>query len=503
MSSWLFQCNRLDSIMFDAREHSAIVYGVPVSIPALAYLSASAIRWCNDHRDKDASPRDVWEALRIVAGIDRSDRRIATEYEAALRTLTVHAGVYGMHQRPLGRLIARAHLVLEHHWPEGSNHLSDELCRKFGFRIGTAATMATIIVGKSLKNERIDVDELLRHPDLPKILSPEEVTRGAHAFLERISCTRQEVAAFCDAHPHPVNLPVVAAPNPLRERPLFRADHGVLGSHGAAPISRYVMERGTIGLAFDLAECLPNGAFGSSYGKALERYVESLLTRGGREVVREIGFRLDGNRHNGVDFVLFDGTEATLVELKCGGLRDKTWSTGLAGRIDKDIESKLAKALRQLWTFEEAIATSDSDRVRQNDKMFRRLRSASRIHRLVVIEEPLFWGNSLFLDRARRLAQMPDAPDWPVYVASIDDIEYVSTTLHAVSLAEILAAAQEDREREISGFRQWLRPWLHERGIVNEHSFFEVASNAAYRHWGYAESVVSRLESNNASSAEK
>jgi hypothetical protein len=236
---------------------------------------------------------------------------------------------------------------------------------------------------------------------------------------------------------------------------------------------------------------MPGGEFRSVYGRALEGYVGELLGMGHAEVQPEFRFELDGKKKDSVDFMVFEDDAVTLVEVKSGGFRDKTWGTGVVKRLDDDLDSKLRKALEQLRIFEHTVESSREGRIRGRSGEFERLRKCRRVFRLVILEQPSFFDNSLYIQRIRERADLPSEAEWPVFVASLDDLEVVASILSKARLSDILEYQRSEPALRGIGLKQWLGSWIKRHGLDADESFFSEAQRWAFQHWGIPEWVWS------------
>ena len=123
-------------------------------------------------------------------------------------------------------------------------------------------------------------------------------------------------------------------PNPLFDKPMLH----LAGDRWCVPISRYLLERGTSGIFYDLIS-RHDRDFASYFGYVFEEYVDRILQvlGPGLEIVREFTYRVRGQQYHSPDRIVLGHGKAVLIECKTKRLRIDTKCTADEDLLRRDL----------------------------------------------------------------------------------------------------------------------------------------------------------------------
>ncbi len=300
-----------------------------------------------------------------------------------------------------------------------------------------------VILAQQSEDGQINVDVLMR--------LPHEVFSKANldAFFRLTVATESEMRQSI--------LTVVRIPgfeiyeyNPLVERPILRDQYGRL----ILPVPRYLIDRVTEGLFYDLAE-MDDGVFLTYLGKSFERYVGRLFVHHrNAEIHGEREYGSKRSRRKTTDWLIAHDSTAALLECKTKRLKVGSETSQRPYQLADDLKRGVVKAVLQLRSTTEAI---------RGELVYEEYRH-HRLLPLVVLLDSCFLFNA---DPVRSMVAKETGigPDDFIYqVASVDEVEDLAT-LDALSILRVLAEKIDSPETRQSDLSTAVRPQLNDASI--------------------------------------
>lgn len=236
--------------------------------------------------------------------------------------------------------------------------------------------------------------------------------------------------------------------NPLESTPLISFDP----SHPdrvVCPITRYISNRTTGGLFFDLVR---KPDFGEPFGKSFERYIGEVLDATcpspNFSKMCETPYVIDGNVHHGVDWILSDQSGHLFIEGKTKRMtvNAKTRSDSIA--LDKDLET-IGKAVVQHYAnIQHAI----------EGRTYWKPDGLPVYPLIVTLEDWFLLGTTVedkLLQHVTRLLEAEGLPpsladNMPFLIVSISELEAVGQVLSELGIHPVLS-----RKLKETMFRSW------------------------------------------------
>jgi len=187
-------------------------------------------------------------------------------------------------------------------------------------------------------------------------------------------------------------------PNPLFDKPVLQLD----GNRWVVPIPRYLLERGTSAIFYDLIGHYGRD-FAGYFGYVFENYVDRILSvlPHDCEVLPEFTYQVGSQTFHSCSRIVIGHGDAALIECKTRRLRIDTKCTADEKRLRRDLtdwnvledKGSVVAGIRQLHRF--------NSHVRQRVPGLRDLcdRVSGRIFPIIVVLDPYYFSNAPYVGR--------------------------------------------------------------------------------------------------------
>lgn len=245
------------------------------------------------------------------------------------------------------------------------------------------------------------------------------------------------------------------------------------------------MERVTRGVYHVLSRSHDQGngsnPFRVAFGYAFQEYVGLLLREafGADRVLSECKYGSRDGERDTPDWIVVDGENAIVVEVKQSGLALDSKKWGDLRSVRRDLRNSLVKATRQLEAFERAV--------RGEAKGLEPLFRVKEFERIVVTWDQVFWGNSLIRAEIAEVlrADGKEIPARLPHVSAVEEFEYLLGYCWGGSLFDLLKRKREGSDgQDGMDFKDWMGRYLAGKGTEHANPFLKAKFQEFLQSWG-------------------
>lgn len=202
-------------------------------------------------------------------------------------------------------------------------------------------------------------------------------------FIDHVAVDYDTFRTLCGRTDNPDPTLRAYYPNPLVRHPLVRTQRGQY----VAPVPRYLLQRFTTGIYFDLLEA-EHEAFTRAFGAIFQQYLGALLASvfGPRQLHAARKYRAGKNWDDSTDWIVVEGESAVLLECKVTRLRLATKATADRDALARDLAQGVVKGLLQLRRVMQAI--------RERCPGLEAFASVTELIPVVLLYEPYYFANA-------------------------------------------------------------------------------------------------------------
>jgi hypothetical protein len=428
----------------------------PVNDCVLPYLAMRLIESSNDYRKETMTRADLRKAVDMYWGLPDPIANDENSTSCLLRFSSQFE-----YQRDLSNFLPRTLAIYRNLWslvPEAVP-IDAAITSVTGLSIEELLVLCFAFSGQTNKTQgffRTYPEDRLSDERERQFFSKEK----QEAFVRWISCDYKTFRQMSKAELLKVHDPSFEKfrLNPLLTYPAVRPDKnpspGIRQVY-LVPSLRLMLERVTKGMYFELSnhfrETGRKNPFRTSFGYVFQTYVGELLRNaiGAERVWPERQY--DKQRKLTTDWIVRSADRAILIEVKQSGIHLEAKSFGDLARVRKDLASSIAKAVHQLFNFEEAIHSRQFPELSD-------LHALKEIEHVVVTHDRTYFSNSILRQQVRVALseagiELPDDFHW--HVMSIDELENL-LGMNGVALEDLLRAKRLCPEEDMMDFGDYL-----------------------------------------------
>jgi hypothetical protein len=428
----------------------------PVNDGVLAYLAMRLIESSNDYRRETMSRADLGKAVDMYWGLPDP---IANDQNSSSCLLRFSSQFD--YQRDLSNFLPRTLAIYRNLWslvPEAVP-IDTAIRSLTGLSIEELLVLCFAFSGQTNKSHgffRTYPEDRLSDEKEKQFFSQKK----QEAFVRWISCDYKTFRQMSKAELLKIDAPSFEKFrfNPLVIYPAVSPDKnpspGIRQVH-IVPSLRLMLERVTKGLYFELSNYFREpgrkNLFRTSFGYVFQTYVGELLKDaiGAEKVCSERQY--DKDHKLTTDWIVRSADRAILIEVKQSGMHLEAKSFGDLERVRKDLASTIAKAVHQLFKFDEAIRSGLFAELSD-------LHAVREIEHVVVTHDRTYFSNSILRQQVRlALSEAATKPpdDFHWHVISIDELENL-LGMDGVPLEDLLRAKRLSPEEDIMDFGDYL-----------------------------------------------
>jgi len=457
-------------LFFGKKDSDRRIEGVPISDAVLAYLVMRGIESSNDYKKLTMTISDLAKAADMYWGLPDP---IATDGHADACLLRFGSSQLD-YQRRLDNLLARSLAIYRDLWNTvpGTVAIDSVIESIAGVNIEEILMLTFAFTGRSTAQGgyfRLYAQVDSTDPEVLAWFRQERQQSFVNWLTSDYGAFRLQAREGLAKIPSPAY--EKQRFNPLLRYPILKPDRNPLPGAPQVyidPIPRLVHERVTRGLYFELSDHFKGpgkrNPFRRSFGYVFQEYVGKLLkdALGEGLVFGEFKYKSGKEEKLAPDWMVIDGDQCLLVEVKQAGLYLEAKMWGEIETVKEDLSKSVGAGVQQLWNFEQAVRGERHPEL----EMFSGIKEFTRI---VVSYNDLYFSNSIVRDRIRERfvddgAHISANYHW--HVMSIDELEGV-LGMHGRHFLGLLKEKQLNKEDDRLDFGDYLGRYYPELDPTN------------------------------------
>lgn len=240
--------------------------------------------------------------------------------------------------------------------------------------------------------------------------------------------------------------------NALRQLPVVKTQ----SAGYVIPVARFLLERVTSGIFYSLMDNFrteKGNKFLTFFGKEVfERYVGMLLRHelGEESVLAE--WHYGKSQKHTPDWIILEGSRATLIECKTGGITKEAKSWGSLIKISNDIKRHVVEGIKQMAKFEASV--------RAREKGLERVHHIHQFNYVLLTYDRIFMANSDILRKFIDTELKKDGITAKYDIISIKEIEEIAPLLKRHTFSDLIDTKQKNPEYVTWDFDVFLNKYL-------------------------------------------